>query len=135
MNFVYTAQRSLIAGHSAGTQYAVAFGTTAVGRSRDVSRTEQRALNGNTETLYFGADRRWRITFAPVKGAELAALLEFLDSVESGVAFTATVNGDALPAVTVKRVDSGYSMTEVISAGNAPLTTDAFALDIEVKAA
>lgn len=135
MNFVYTAQRSLIAGHSAGTQYAVSFGTTATVRRRDIQKTTQRALGGALETLYFGADRRWQISFAPVKGTELAALLEFLDSVESGASFTATVNGDALAAVTVKRTDNGYTMTEVISAGNAPLTTDSFAIDIEVTAA
>lgn len=135
MNFTYIAQRSLIAGHVAGVEYAASFATTATGRTRDVEKTLQRALGGITETLYFRADQRWRITFAPVRGTELAALREMLDSTESGGTFTATVNGDAVAAVTVIRADSGYSMSEAISAGNAPLTTDSFVIDIEVQAA
>lgn len=134
MNFVYTAQRSLIAGHVAATQYAAAFGTTATSRVREARKTSQRALGGQTETLYFGADSRWRISFAPVKGTDLAALLELINSTESGEPFTATVNGDALPAVTVRRTDSGFTLGDAMPVGADPLTTDYFTADIEVDA-
>lgn len=135
MNFVYTARRSLIGGHAAGVQYAVSFATTATVRSREVEKSVQRSMSGKMETLYFGAKRRWRLTFAPVRGADRAALQELLDSTESGESFTATLDGDALAAVTVKRTDSGYTLSEVMPVGGAPLTNDWFVADIEVETA
>lgn len=135
MNFVYTARRSLIAGHAAGVQYAVAFGTTATLRSREVQKSVQRSLSGKVETLYFSAKRKWRISFAPVRGNDLKALQELIDSTESGEPFSATLDGDALAAVFVKRSDNGYALTEFQAVGGAPLTNDWFVADIEVETA
>lgn len=135
MNFTYYARRSLIAGHVDGVQYAASFATLTNSRQREVSKNAVRSLSGKIETLYFYGERRYRITFAPVHAADLAALREMLDSTESGEPFTATVNGDALAAVTVKRTDGGYTLSEYIAQGSAPLSTDYFTADIEVTEA
>jgi hypothetical protein len=135
MNFVYTARRSLITGHTAGVQYALSLSTTATTRSREVRKTDQRSLSGQKETLYFRGSRRWRVVFAPVRGNDLKAMIEFLDSTESGDVFTATLDGDALTPVNVTRADSGYTLNEFMAVGGAPLTNDWFTADIDVEEA
>jgi len=104
----YTARRSLIDGHVAGNLYVIEIGTTDVLKSRQARKTAQRSLSGSTETFYFGADDEWSITFEPVRGARRLALLEFLDSTESGEWFTADLTG-AESITQVRRTDAGYT--------------------------
>ena len=130
MNIVYTAVRSLIAGHAAGGSYAASFAVQSSTKRRDVQKTAQRTLSGLTVTLYTRTDVLWSVQFAPVAGADLLLMTEFLDSTESGSAFTMTLNGDANPAVTVKRSDNGYTRQQSIELGS--VTTDYFSFQIEV---
>lgn len=130
MNIVYTARRSLIGGHVAGTQYAAAFACTSIVKRREVVKSVQRSLSGATETLYHRGDNAWQVQFSPVNGASLLALLEFLDSTESGDSFTATLNGDANPTVGVRRTDNGYTLTMASELGSP--TTDYFTATIDV---
>lgn len=130
MNIVYTARRSLIAGHVVGTQYAMSVGVQSVVKRRDVVKSVQRSLSGITETLYHRAESVWQVQFAPLNGSSLLALLEVLDSTESGEFFSMTLNGDANPAVFVRRLDNGYTLTTSVEVGSP--TTDYFSAAIEV---
>lgn len=113
MIVTYIARRSLIAGHIVSDEYVLTIDTQAISRARKVERVTQRALGGATETLYFRADKTWRVVFAPVRGATRDALQEFLDSTESGDTFSMSLFGDVLPDVAVIREDDGYAWQEV----------------------
>lgn len=130
MNITYTAQRSLIPGHVAGTQYTLSIATTTRLSSRRVERTQQKSLSGRIETLWYYGERSWSVVFEPVNGTRVDALREFLDSTESGELFTMTLNGESKPAVNVKRSDDGYSLTMFMELGN--LSTDYLQTGIEV---
>lgn len=123
MLITYIARRSLISGHVAGNAYTLSIGTTAVQKSRKARKSAQRALSGATETFYFGADDEWSVTFEPVRGAQRDALVEFLNSTESGDTFSADVRGLApLPPVNVRRADDGYQESDFMPVGS--FTTD-----------
>jgi hypothetical protein len=130
VNVTYIARRSVIAGHTAGLQYTAAFRVATNIRQREAVKSVQRSLSGITETLYLRADKNWRVSFSPVAGADLLALTEFLDSTEAGEAFQMTLNGDANPTVTVKRIDNGYTRDLAVEVGSP--TTDYFSASIEV---
>jgi hypothetical protein len=121
----YVARRSLIAGHVAGTEYVLTVDTTALVRTTKAEKVTQRALGGAAETLYFRTDREWSITFAPLRGLQLAALIEFLDSTERGETFRMTLLGDALPGFICRRTDDAYTLSEFMPLGD-PAALDWF---------
>jgi hypothetical protein len=107
--FIYTARRSLIAGHVVDETYhleiALMEETTL---SRAVEKTIVRSKGGAMETLHDRADENWSIVFEPVRGTTRLRLKEFLDSTESGQTFQAYLYGTESEPLTLKRTDSGY---------------------------
>lgn len=110
---LYTATRSL-APHSVGGLTALDVEIMDATRSRDVRKSTHRASNGNTETVYEGADTRWSIEFAPVAGADLLRMIEFLDSTASGETFKVWLYGTEAAPISCRRIDNGYSMQAFI---------------------
>lgn len=131
-DFRYTAKRSLLADHIVNLQYMIEIGVTSEQRSRRVEKTDVRAKGGATETLYHRADREWLITFEPVNGDRLNALIEFLDSTESGESFEMRLYGTEATFTTVKRIDEGYELQEFMRVGGE--RTDLFQVSISVRA-
>jgi hypothetical protein len=117
MQIRYIALRSLIATHEADTEYLLSVETTALVRSVKVDKTTQRAMGGATETLYSRTDREWSVTFEPLRGAQLAALIEFLDSTERGETFRLMLPGDVAPGTVCLRADEGYTLAEYLPLG------------------
>lgn len=130
MNFVFTARRSFTGSHVNGVQYAATFSLQSLIKRRDVVKSVQRSLSGATETLYHRGELAWQMTFAPVNGSALLGLVELLDSTESGEVFSATLNGDINPAVNVRRIDNGYTLSLAQELGQVQL--DYFTASIEV---
>lgn len=130
MNITYIARRSLYADHVAGDEYTLSIDTTIRQASRHAERQQQRSLSGVIETLWYYGERNWSVQFAPVQGDDLLALQEFLDSTESGDAFTMTLLGESQPPIRCKRTDDGYTLMKYMDVGN--LSTDWFQTGIEV---
>lgn len=105
----YIATRSLAPGHIELEEYSLEIGLTDATRSRDVRKTVHRAANGNTETVYEGAETTWALEFEPTAGADLLQLIEFLDSTASGETFTVWIYGTEAAPISARRSDSGYS--------------------------
>jgi hypothetical protein len=119
VQITYTARRSLTATHIAGNDYVISIDTTALIASTRVEKVSQRAIGGATETLYSRTDREWSITFVPLRGAQLAQLIEFLDSTERGETFRMMLPGDASPGTICIRTDDGYTLSEYMPLGDA----------------
>jgi hypothetical protein len=130
MNITYVARRSLIAGHVAGTEYTLAIDSTTRDRSRRTEKVQQKSLSGRIETLWYYGERHWSVAFVPVRGNDVLALQEFLDSTESGESFTMTLLGETQPPVGVKRVDEGYQWARFMEVG--ALASDWMQTTIEV---
>lgn len=116
--FLYTAKRSLQPGNIVNAQYQLEIHTTTSSRRRQVEKSEVRARGGATETLYHRADREWSIAFEPVSGARLDALIEFLDSTESGETFQMQIYSTQSSFVSVMRSDDGYELEEFMPVGS-----------------
>lgn len=118
--FRYTCKRSNLADHIINQTYMIEIGTTsgAGPASRRVDKNEVRAAGGATETLYNKADREWMLTFEPVNGDRLNQLIEFLDSTESGEAFSMRLYGTEASFTTVKRSDEGYEPQPFMPVGS-----------------
>lgn len=109
--FLYTARRSLLSHHVAGSAYSIEFELMEdTAPRRTVDKTIRRSKGGAIETLYHRAEKEWTISFAPVCGDDVAQLEEFLDSTESGEAFLAYLYGTESTPRTLKRTDQGYQL-------------------------
>lgn len=110
----YTASEQLVDYHVAGTDYAISFELSeAMPPSGGAIRVRTESLAGNTETLYFGARRVWKLTTAPVlrTSAQAALIREFLFSTADGQQFVLDPYADSsssLP-VNVTREDEGFT--------------------------
>lgn len=133
MIITFVARRSLIQGHVAGNEYLLEIDTTALVRSNRTEKSVQRAIGGATETIYFRTDKEWAVTFAPVRGAALAAVVEFLDSTERGETFRMTLPGDLAPSGRLcLRTDEGYTLAEYLPLGD-PTALDWFQTSCVVR--
>lgn len=130
--FIYTAKRSLIGSHIVDQNYHLEINATTAPRSRRTEKSEVRAKGGATETLYHRADREWTITFEPVNGVRLDALIEFLDSTESGEPFQMQLYGTESSMTSVMRSDDGYELQPFMPVGNE--RGDWFQVSISVRA-
>jgi hypothetical protein len=131
-DFIYTAKRSVLPHHIIDQEYEIEIGVSDEQMSRSVEKNEVRAKGGATETLYHRADVEWSITFEPVGGDRLDALLEFLDSTESGEPFEMRLYGTESRFTTVKRSDTGYTRQAFQRQGSE--RADLFQLTISVRA-
>jgi hypothetical protein len=107
--FVYTARRSLMAGHVVGNTYVIEIGAQSSPRRRRVEKSVVRAKGGAMEVLRHYADTERAVTFEPVAGVQLDQLREFLDSVEGGEQFQADIYGGGSAMKAYKRNDDSYS--------------------------
>lgn len=121
---VYTASRSLISGHTVGGVYSLDLSCDSPGGlepRREVSRRRIPVISGKaSEVLRYYGRMEWQVRLAPLSGAALLAVQEFLDSVEDAT-FTFDPYGTvAVPvaAVSAEIVSDGYAMQRRAPRGN-----------------
>jgi len=87
--FSYTAQRSVISGHSVGTNYDIDQPMSVINGPGGVPRKRERvALDGTTQTVHHRLEKTWTFRTTDMEQADMEAFLEFLDSVSFGELFT-----------------------------------------------
>lgn len=111
----YEARRGLVGYHASGTSYVVDFDITSL-KSPNGSdlKVKTKSLSGQIETLYFGEERIWQVTIAPIQAnSPLAGLLfEFLRSTADGQQFVFDPygrNDNDVQPMAVIREDDGYT--------------------------
>lgn len=134
----YVAKRSVIAGHSAGTEYGlnlrIAEGGLQV--ARKVGSTVQRSLSDRTETLYFYGKATYSLIAIAAGATERAALEEFLHSTEAQEAFAFSPYGTvASPGTTLtaRRVEGSYQWERLDNTG-ATAVEDVMRASFEIEA-
>lgn len=115
--FVYTATDSVAAGHAEGQSYTVEFDVQRATPKRTVSRNVAESLSGVRETLKHFGKRSWAVQLAPIAGARLPLLDEFLDSIEDGQTVQMYLYGTEAQPVEVVRTDEGHSYEEFMGVG------------------
>lgn len=136
---VYTAKRSVIAGHSSGSSYSldlrVAEGGLTI--SRKVGSEVQRTISDKTETLYYFGKTAWSVSVMPIGSSELAALQEFLHSVEAQETFTFSPYGTVSALGTTysaRLVQSNYTLERMDRTGSSP-SEDAMRVTFDLEEA
>lgn len=84
----YTAARDISGIHDDGDTVDLEFSAAELTPGREVSRTVQKAIGGQRETLHHYGLRKWSVVTEPLALETLDAVLEFLASVEGGEEFT-----------------------------------------------
>lgn len=135
---VYVAKRSLIAGHSAGSEYGIDFRVAEGGLqvARKVGSTVQRSLSDKTETLYFYGKATFTLTVIAVDASARGWLEEFLHSTEAQEAFTFSPYGSvAAPGSTLiaRRVEGAYAWERIDFTG-ATIADDVMRASFEIEA-
>jgi hypothetical protein len=133
----FTAKRSLIGGHSSGSQYSLDLRLVegGLGVGRKVGSETQRSLSDRTETLYFYGKRTWSLIALVLNSTERAALEEFLHSVEAGESFTFSPYGSAAAMGTTfsaRRVTFTYNYERIDGTGATP-NDDAMRVSFDVE--
>jgi hypothetical protein len=109
----YTAQRELAFNHFAGTAYTLPLELTEFRAKGGDLKTQQQSLSAKVEIQYYGTEKIWHVTLAPINDTESELVREFLGSTADGQAFTFDPSGDAdhpsRRLMTVVRADSGAS--------------------------
>lgn len=136
----YNAKRSIIAGHTAQTQYTLNLRIVEAGLSfsRKVGAEIQRTLSDKTETLYYYGKNGWNVTALVMNSTELAAIQEFLHSVEAQESFTFSpygVSGNMGTTYTVRRVAGNYSLERLDGTGGTNPAEDAMRVNFELEEA
>lgn len=116
--FQFTARRSLLPTHVDGEIVNLECDLVDTTPSRRVRKAVIRAVSGRTETLFHRADTDRQLLFAPVRGHLLDQLLEFLDSTASGETFLVWLYGTEGEPMTLRRSDSGYTLTPFMRIGS-----------------
>lgn len=91
----YTARRSLIPGHTATTSYSLDLNVVDMPIDREPSVTIQKSLDGHEEAIRFHAVEFYNVSLSLHSAAQIAAIKEFLDSVEAKETFTFDAYGSA----------------------------------------
>ncbi len=110
----YTAKRSVVGSHTAGSTYALDFSAGKLNRKSKTRQKTKTAMGGQSETLRYRQTITWDITTTRVNGANMPLLREFLDSVDGGETFTFDAYGTAATPdnpVNCKIDSDGYSET------------------------
>ena len=84
----FTAARDVAGIHDVGDTVELEFSAAELTPGREVSRTVQKAIGGQRETLHHFGLRKWSVVTEPLARETLDAVLEFLASVEGGEEFT-----------------------------------------------
>lgn len=88
LRIAFTAARSLTGAHAAGDSVELVVSAEAVPMKRRVSRNVQTSMSGKRETIYLDGRRAWTVTVPAFTPQQCDQIEEFLDSCESGEAFT-----------------------------------------------
>lgn len=111
----YEARRGLVTYHASGSNYTLDFDITSLKRPNGSDlKVKTKSISGNVETLFFGEQRIWQATIAPVQANSAVAglLYEFLRSTADGQQFTFDPYGradNAVQSMAVIREDDGYT--------------------------
>lgn len=134
-NVRYTARRSLITGHSAGSTYYLDLYLRRKDRQRGVNRDQQTSIGGSVYTTYHNGWNVHRCQTRPLTLTEAKAMREFLDSAEDGQVFqfdTTWWSGHSPQAyVNVVLQNNGYSESRVDRGGDQ--TGDRFTFSFELR--
>lgn len=105
----YTARRSIIAGHAINVAYSIDLNVIDMPIDREPQVTIQRTLDGQEEAIRFHAVELYNVSLALHTAAQIAAIKEFLDSVEAKETFTFDPYGSANVPVSplTATIDSG----------------------------
>ena len=136
---VYTAKRSVIAGHSSGDQYSLDLRVIEAGLTigRKVGSEVQRTLSDKTETLYYFGKTTWSVSVLVKGSSELSALLEFLHSCEAQESVTFSPYGTVASlgtTYTARRVQANYSLERLDGTGSSP-SEDAMRVTFDLEEA
>lgn len=129
----FTAARDVTGIHDVGETVTLEFSAAELTPGREVSRTVQKAIGGQRETLHHYGLRKWAVVTGPLARATLEAVLEFLASCEGGESFTFEAwryeSGPSLDldfttgslreaeAVTCTLESEGYDLTRLVGEG------------------
>jgi hypothetical protein len=135
----YTAKRSLIAGHTGGSEYSLDLRLVegGLGVGRKVGSETQRSLSDKTETLYYFGKTTWAAIALVLNSTEQAALIEFLHSVEAGESFIFSPYGSAAAmgtTFTARRVTATYNFERLDGTGATPVD-DAMRVSFDIEEA
>lgn len=119
MNIEYTAQRTLISGHTAGTTYDFDVSVNRYDRSSKANVDESKSIDMSTvQRLYHGTEESYAIQTIAYKDDStiVAQMRELLDSVADGSTFAVDLYGTTATAddpITVTLIGSEYTETRV----------------------
>lgn len=118
----YTARRSLAFNHFAETAYTLELELTAFeSKSADIVH-EEKSISGIVERQFYGQEKIWQVTLAPVLDSESELLREFIDSTADGQTFSFDPSGSAAAPsrrrMLVVRADEGATETCFIGNGS-----------------
>lgn len=115
--FVYVAKRSLISGHLVDNQYLLDIDLQEEESADEDVKTSEQAIGGGQETVYHRTDVVHTLRFAPVSGAALLALREFLDSTVTGESFKVYLYGDETEGLKLRRLEEQHAEDVFIRRG------------------
>lgn len=136
---VYFAKRSLISGHVINTEYSLDLAVDANGmteRVKAIRKVVSPIIEKNAETIRFGNIRSFDVQLAPLAGAPLLAVREFLDSCEEAT-FTFDPYGSiAVPVApfSARLASDGYTLSRWMSLGQGG-ASDYFTVSFQVTEA
>jgi hypothetical protein len=132
----YVARRDLAPGHSAATTYTLPLVLTEFQkRAGGDLKTVSKAIAGNSEVVYHGRERIWRVMLEPMAEEDTALVREFLGSTADGQEFQFDPYGtpdNPRKEMTVKREDDGADESSFLRNGD-PDGTDSVEFSFEVK--
>lgn len=116
----YIARRRLAPGHVVGTVYGLQLTLVGADRSVAVLREQPEALDGSSETLYFGEKVSWQIRTIPYSEPIAGLVREFLASVSDGQVFLFDLYGNGAGSVQEISVtlDGAYSEARAVQYGS-----------------
>jgi len=117
---VYLAKRSLITGHVAGSTYRFDLSCQDLVPGREKSETMNQAMSGLQETFLYFTKQTYDVSLAPLQGASLDLVLEFLDSVSGRETFTFDPYGKVdfpVKPITAVLTSNPYTLTPTVRIG------------------
>jgi len=117
----FLAKRSLLAGISVDDTVVLDLQLRALTPSRSVDATQHKAMDGTRETNWIMGEKSWAAAVRPLLAADVAAMEQFLDSVESGQVFSfAPYNASTDSPIDYRNVvlePSGYTWNREVQVG------------------
>lgn len=118
----YLAKRSLTGGANVDDTIVLDLLLADLEASREVDRTVHTSLSRQRETVYRAGEDVWDAVTKPMTGQDVLDVKMFLDSVESGQAFSfsayQTSSDSPLNYQSVFLISSGYSRPRRVKVGN-----------------